>query len=369
MANSPPRRPPAGRERKRQSPRHDADSSETVAKPPHALLEGNGPEPTPAQTAELARLKAEIEAELDLPETPKKVVTPEEKERRDTISKILWGAVAVLASILALPFVSALPILLLILDVFIAMGFVALLRLLCRRHHVQPGNALIAGLIPMLAIPTLATNLAAVSRIHIPVPFAHTVTWSILLMCAGAALFVLPSMPNAARQSWIAAWGLTFLAIAITLFVALLVRVPPPQPGVWPTFTLTIAIVVLLLAVQWKIGSHVRRWNMLASGPALSVTAAQILDGTVSYLAVGNPFGWLPNPPSEQMAISAFLIQSIGPGYIFAKWGLALVVARILDGPGVRGGLQDPTHRVLLYLVLAYISLGPAIYSTTNLFA
>lgn len=315
----------------------------------------------------LMRQDEELQRQVrDLESTPPPANDPEREAVKGERSGLVTGAVALLLALIALPFVAALPSGLLLLDVGLAWGTISWVRFLVRTRGLRIDDALIATLLPAIALPSLARFLAAGQSVDLPLGLRYTITFPVLLVAAvtGAAALA------GTRRRVVQALGVGGLAAAATLLLLIPLLHPSPPVGAWPTLGLTLAIVATAVTVQWVAVRSARgaAWKCLACAPALGLAAAQLLDGTVSYLAVANPLGLLAQPSHEQIWLSAFLIQWTGPGYILAKWGLAIVLVRVLDGPSIRSRVTDPVHRLGLYLLMAYISMGPAIYSTAGLF-
>lgn len=316
----------------------------------------------------LMRQDEELQRQLrDLESTPPSPAPdPDREAAKGERSGLATGAVALLLALLALPFVAALPSGLLLVDVGLAWGTVSWVRLLVRTRRLRIDDAVIASLLPAMAIPSLARFLAAGQSVELPSGLGHTLAFSALLVAAvtGAAALAGP------RRWVVQAFGFGGLAGAVALLLLIALLHPSPPVGAWPTLGLTLATVAAAVTAQ-SVAARAARgagWKCLACAPALGLAAAQLLDGTVSYLAVANPLGLLAQASHEQVWLSALLIEWTGPGYVLVKWGLAIVLVRVLDGPGIRTRVSDPVHRLGLYLLMAYISMGPAIYSTVGLF-
>lgn len=310
---------------------------------------------------------------LDLESSPPP--PPEDEEarrlreaRKAEISGLVSGGLALLASFFTLPFVAAFPAGILLVDVMMAWGTLSWVRLLVRKRQLAIDDRVIAALLPAVAIASLARFLAAEQGILLPLGLRFTVAFPVLIVVALTCLVAFARPARRSTSAHIAGW--LALAVAMVLLLAIATGSPNQPIGAWPTLGLTLGIVVVAVASQALVARKGRApwWRALGSAPALGLAAAQLLDGTVSYLAVANPLGLLAHASQEQIWLSAFLIQWTGPGYILAKWALALVLVRVLDGPGARNRLTDPIHRLGLYLLMAYISMGPAIYSTVRLF-
>ncbi len=294
--------------------------------------------------------------------------------RKSERAGVIMGAAAVAIAIVGLSYVAALPAGILLLDVALVWGLLSLVRVLSRWKAFVPDNAFLAAVLPALALPTLARFLAGQHGIALPMGLRYTIAFPVVLLAAiSTLLYVLYSAQSKDDGRWrvrATAVGWVVGLVVCAMFAVLVRGAADVQAGAWATLGLTVSFVLGGLTIQANAHRFLswRHARLLASPPALLLTATQLLDGTVSYLAVGNPFSLLAQPSHEQIALSAFLIEWTGPGYVLAKWALALVIIRILDGPGVRHRLADPFHRFMLYLVMAYVGMGPAIYSTVRLF-
>jgi len=97
----------------------------------------------------------------------------------------------------------------------------------------------------------------------------------------------------------------------------------------------------------------------------LAVAAAQLLDGWVSWLSVKDPLGVLVGTFSEQVVVSRWVLETVGPGFVFAKWGLAVVFAYFAESEVHH---QRGVVYVGSYLFVAFLGLGPGLFSLTALF-
>lgn len=319
------------------------------------------------------QLQAEIRALEATPPPPPvdKAVERAKKEKASRRSGLIGGAVALLISLIGLRYVAPLPAGLLLLDGVLVWGYLSFAKTLGLWRGREPDGAWMTAVAASLAIPTGLRFLAIQQGWSLPVAFYRTLALPVILISlATTALLAFPPRVQSVagwtlRARWIGWTSLGLAAVAVLAFGLL----GQPRPGAWATLSLTVLVVAALLVIQFGAHRILRRPSLAiyAGAPALLLAATQLLDGTVSYLAVKNPLGWLPVGLTEQMPISAFLIEWTGPGYILVKWMLALVLARVFAGFG--GRLDDPYQRLLLFLVVVYIGVGPALFSTLNLLA
>lgn len=345
------------------------------ASPPDSPRESNyDPERLLLEDEQLQRDIRELE-NTPAPEPVDEAAARQRAARRSERGSVIAGLVALVLAFVALQYVAALPSGLLLLDVVLAWGYVNFIRLMARRTGFEPDNGFIAALIPVLAIPTLTLFLASEHGIQLPLGLRYSVAFPVLLLAVTSTILFLlrPKPERMPAEAWkirVLSTGLLTVGIPALLLLALALGAPNVQAGAWPTLALTALVVVAALTLQANAHKFLpwRHAKILGSAPALALTATQLLDGTVSYLAVGNPLHLLAQPSHEQMAVSAFLIEWTGPGYILAKWALAILLVRILDGPAMRHRLAEPSHRFMLYVIMAYVGMGPAIFSTARLF-
>ncbi|MEK6986217.1 MAG: DUF63 family protein [Candidatus Thermoplasmatota archaeon] len=315
------------------------------------------------------QLQAEIRALQAAPPPPAvdDEAKREKKERAARRSGLIGGAVALFISLVGLRYVAPLPAGLLLLDGALVWGYLSFAKTLGLWRGREPDGAWMTAVAASLAIPTALRFLAVQQAWSLPVAFYRTLALPVVLLSLATVVLLAPRTQTpatwASRAGFIAWTSLGLAALTVAGFGLL----GEPRPGAWSTLGLTILVAGVLLVFQFTAHRILRRPSLavFAGAPALLLAATQLLDGTVSYLAVKNPLGLLPFGLTEQMAISAFLIEWTGPGYILVKWILALVLARVLSGFG--GRLDDPYQRLLLFLVVVYIGVGPALFSTLNL--
>jgi uncharacterized membrane protein len=281
------------------------------------------------------------------------------------------GALALPTAWFALDQVLAVPLAGLALNVALAWGAFSVV---CLGLRLRPASH--ALWVPALA-PWIAV--AMLLRMHLiaagdAVPLWMATTWTLEALSVISAVFVALAYGHF-FEGWATARGalLTTGALGLALTsVILLLHIAMPQPvasGALVVLTLTLLAVVGALALQhltWRKNAK-PLVRSLAGGAALAVAASQLLDGFVTYLAVVDPFNLMARELSEQMVVSAWLLENTGLGYPLVKWGLALALAYILERSWDKSA--DSTKRTGTYLVLLAVGLGPALYSMANLLA
>lgn len=231
-----------------------------------------------------------------------------------------------------------------------------------------------------LWVPALAPWLAApmLLRMHLlamdeAVPLWVAGTWTLEALSVGLGVFTVLAYRHllddlASTRAALACSGGFALALC-TVFILLHLTMPQPvQAGAITIFALTVAFVAIAVAAQHTFLRSNRRpaWRAIAGGAALAVTASQLLDGVVTYLAVVDPLGLLDRTMTEQVPLSAWLLETTGIGYPIVKWALALVIAYLLEREW-RTGDEPTAKRTGIYLALIFVGLGPALYSTASL--
>lgn len=226
-----------------------------------------------------------------------------------------------------------------------------------QRWQPQPGEegATILAVLPWLGVPVLASAALARAGHGLPGEVLPVVAFLPLVALAyGAAL----RTPAARRGAAVGLPG------AATLLALLAYVGRDPGPGAAATFAAAAAATAACLALLWAAGRALPRAAALASAAGLAMAFSQGLDGWLTYLAVDDPFGWLPRPSTERVAVSRFLLEAAPALYPALKLALAAAVTL-----GFARHAQAPAARVLLALVVCYAGLSPAMYSAANLLA
>lgn len=285
---------------------------------------------------------------------------------------LAWGGVALAATLVALPIIGAFPFGILALDGLLAWGFLSLLRLTIGRIDAAATNGLIVALTPWLAVAFLGRLLAARQGFLLPLFLRYTI-----LLEAGVLAFALGiysvmrrrRMAARARTAKLTAgWaGAAVVAILLAVIVFTSTRLTAQGSALLGA---TLLLVATAVGLQWATGRWLgsERSLVLATGPALVLAAAQLLDGVVTYLAVRDPLGIAPGEFHEEVALSALLLEYSGVGFPLLKWLLALVVAYTIDRPRPTHLQMAPAKRLGFYLLITYLGLGPGLYSSSRLF-
>lgn len=224
-----------------------------------------------------------------------------------------------------------------------------------RRWAVRPTrlDATLWALLPWLGIPYLVSAELARAGHALPGQVLPVVAF---LPIIGLAYLAAVATPTTRRVELVGGIGV----VALTVLVARLVLQSDHEAGKL-SLAVAAALTLLGLAACFAVGRTWRPW--LAAPLTLAVVVSQTLDGWLTYLAVGNPFGWLDEPVREQVHVSAFILEHAPPLFPILKAALALAVAaglRRAQSPGLRFGLA---------LAVCYVGLQPALFSAANLLA
>ncbi len=285
---------------------------------------------------------------------------------------LVTGVVALATAWFALPWVLQVPLAGLALNLALAYGTYTVIAVAV---HVRPAKH--AWWVPALA-PWLAASMLL--RMHLfaageVLPLWVATTWTLeAISLAFGALVVLAYGhlldDLATTKAALISGGMLGMGLNV-VFVLLHVAMPSrAATGSLAVFGLALVTVVAALIVQhfaFRSAKH-PRWRALAGGAALAVAASQLLDGVVTYLAVVDPFDMLAREMHEQIALSAFLLETTGVGYPIVKWALALGLALVLERAWAKSPESLP-RRTGTYLGLIFVGLGPALYSTASLLA
>lgn len=293
-----------------------------------------------------------------------------EREAWDARLGLAAGVGAALLALAALPAVARVPFGLLVLDVAMAWGLVSLMRLASDSLGV-PVDGWLLAFGAFLPVPFLVRFGAARHDFLLPAVLRHT--WLLEVLVLGVALGLLVASHRApshrllpAGPARLVALGGASLAFAL-LALALLPAPAPPRSALIIWGATALAGCLALLAQRFAaVRRRGQRFEVFGSAAALFLAGTQLLDGVVSYLSVRDPLGVLDVAFSEQVAVSAWLIENTGPGYVVVKWSLALVIVYVIDGKPWPAR-PDPMTRLATYLFTAFIGLGPGLFSATRL--
>lgn len=283
--------------------------------------------------------------------------------RKDLLG-LLAGATAALAAVSALPSVARIPAGILLLDVGAVWGAYATLCLLHRRG-VRMDGQWVAALAPWLAATILVRRLVPRWGIALPAWVQGTAVWPVAVLLSAA--LVLATLQGRTRMN-AARWttGIAGLGASVGLLAA-----HASRSGAGPEYVLlglAGTIVGLALIVQSAAAKSASspRLRTLAGPAALAVTASQLVDGVVTYLAVNDPLGLAPAGLREQMPLSAWLLETTGIGYPLVKWTLAVALSYGLAAGAPAQGTGAP-RGVGTFLLVAMLGLGPGLWSASNL--
>lgn len=290
--------------------------------------------------------------------------------RRRHAPGLVTGILAFATAWFALSVVVRLPLGVLALNLALAWGTYTVVELGIRRHPASH-TAWVPALAPWLAAPMLLRMHLLATEETMPAWLVATWTLEALSVALGViAVLVYRHLLDdlASAKASLVCSGAIALALSGVFLLLHLTMPRPVDSGALGIFAMTLVIVSVSVAAQHLLLRRNRRprWRAVAGGAALAVTASQLLDGFVTYLAVIDPFHLLDKPMTEQVALSAWLLDVTGIGYPIAKWMLALAIAYLLE----RGWTttDEPTpKRTGIYLALIFVGLGPALYSTASL--
>jgi uncharacterized membrane protein len=210
----------------------------------------------------------------------------------------------------------------------------------------------VAAVLPWLGVPVLVS--AALSRIGRPLP--------------GEVLPVVAFLPAVALAFAAAMWLPVRLRVALVglpglaLLAALLAFLGQGSgPGAARTFWAAAAAAALCALAFWLVARALRP-GLAVAGTAMVL--AQGLDGLLTYLAVANPFEWLPEASTERVVVSRLLLDKVPLAYPALKLALPSALALGLDR-----WPMSPHLRVWVVLVVCYAGLSPAMFSAAHLLA
>ena len=214
-------------------------------------------------------------------------------------------------------------------------------------------SATILAVLPWLGVPVLIS--AALARAGRPIP--------------GEVLPVIAFLPVVAWAYMVAVRIPARLAVLGSLGLAVLSGLlwflgQGAGAGALLTFAVAASATVActLIVYAWLRALPAPRALAAASGVAM--VSSQGLDGFLTYLAVDNPFGWLPEASTERVLVSRLVLEAAAPLYPVLKVAIAVVMTWALG----RQPLQ-PAQSVPLVLLVCYTGLSPAMFSAAHMFA
>lgn len=298
------------------------------------------------------------------------VATTDVEWRRQHAPGLVIGVLALATAWFGLPIVARVPLGGLLLNLGLAWGAYAVVEIGIHRQPA-PHAQWVPALAPWLAAPMLLRMHLVAMQESLPAWVIMTWTLEAMSIALGvvAALAYRHLLDDlASTRAALTCSGGIALALCL-VFLLLHVTMPEPVPrGALTVFALAVALVAAALSAQHFLlrSSGKPAVRVLAGGAALAVTASQLLDGVVTYLAVVDPLGLLDRQMTEQVALSAWLLETTGVGYPIVKWVLALGIAFLLEREW-RAVKEPAAKRTGIYLAILFVGLGPALYSTASL--
>lgn len=263
---------------------------------------------------------------------------------------LVAGAVAALMALLVWQQMARVPFGFLFLDAAMAWGVHSTILV----RHRQANNArpaLVAILAPFLVAGMLARQTLD------PTQWGYGLTNTIILpalLVSAAAL--------ADRRVLTKFIALVGAGLVVTLAAVAVIRAPAYGALL---FTIALVSVTGLLFLQAFSRKSSGRFAVWATPAALTISASQLLDGVVTYLAVRDPLDVTPRTFYEQMPASDWILENLGPGYIVVKWALALGIVLGIESKDAWN--ESAPKRVGIYLVIAMLGFGPGLFSAGNL--
>lgn len=288
---------------------------------------------------------------------------PKPRPSLATLAGLAAGAIGIIVASFVLPDVAALPFGLLALDAALAWGLVSFARALF--DHDAPWDALVAALAPYLVVGFLARRVAYASGILPPVPMRASLLLEMAILAAALLAFAVIRRRAGDRVA-LAATGAAGVIMLGALLARLAALPPAPAPGDVAILGIAVASAAGLLVTQVGIARHLGgKLAVLGTPIALAVAASQLLDGTITYLSVVDPFGLASGDYREQIALSAFALDVTGPGYVALKWAVAVAAGYAIGRDAASA--RKAERRFGLALLLVYLGLQPAIFSGSQL--
>lgn len=272
---------------------------------------------------------------------------------------LVVGSAALISALLFLPWVARIPYGGLALNA--ALGWGAYGVLLHRERLLRAaGNWAIVALLGFLATPHLTRVVAHQLGTRLPLGLDYTLAFLVLAVASGVGLLQALARWMGPKRGAMGAALAGAVASGSLAAIAALTSSTLTREGL-----LLVGLALLVTAAAVAVQGFVARrlpWaapRVLASGPALAVSATQLLDGVVTYLAVVDPLGLAPGEFHEQVPLSGLVLATTGVGYPLLKWCLAMAIAFAFE----RHTWSLASRRVGLYLLILALGLGPALYS------
>lgn len=280
------------------------------------------------------------------------------KPRRSPVAGLVAGAIGSLAALTSIREVAQFPFGLVVIDAALAWGLASLARTLLAED--DPWDALVAALVPFLVTPFLARSVAYATGKILPLALRATILLEVIVLATALIGFV--TLGRCLPERAVFALGAMGALIVVALVALLASKRPEPAVGNIVILAVALAVACALLAAQ-ALGARRLGGNFatLASPVPLVVAAGQLLDGAVTYFSVVDPLGLASSNYHEQVALSALLLDTTGPGNVAAKWAIGLAAGYVIARDG------EPERRFGFALALAFFGLQPAFFSGSQL--
>lgn len=220
------------------------------------------------------------------------------------------------------------------------------------RPSEEDTPSLVLALLPWLGVPVLVSAALAAAGHALPGEVLPVVAFLPLVAVVAVVALLLP-----------AGWRVWGLAVPGALLCAALLAFVADNPGPGAARTVWTALAVTAVCTAWAGALGKARAGLagLATAAGAAMVFSQGLDGWLTYLAVGNPFGWLPVPVEERVPVSRLILEVAPLAYPVLKLALGAVVAVVVA--------RRPAHpwSVPFALVVCYAGLSPAMFSAANL--
>lgn len=228
-----------------------------------------------------------------------------------------------------------------------------LARLVCPKDGAE--GSVVVAVLPWLGVPVLLSAALAETGNPLPGEFLPVLAFLPLVGFAYVAAVVAPVRWRAATiglPGWLAVIGLL-------AYVGL-----DSGQGVQRTLLVSFAAAALCAGTTAGFGRAMRRAAPLATAAGTAMVFSQGLDGWLTYLAVANPYGWLPQAVTERVLVSRLILDAVPVLYPLLKLGIAVIASLALGRQSVRAGTFVPAA-----LVVCYLGMSPAMFSAANLLA
>lgn len=220
----------------------------------------------------------------------------------------------------------------------------------------RPGeeSATILCVLPWLGVPVLVS--AALAHAGRPIPGE---VLPVIAFLPVVALAYVAAVRVPARH--VALVGFSGLAVLVGLLAFL---GQGASAGAALTFAVATAATVACTPIAYVVVRALPSGPTLGAASGAAIVFSQGLDGFLTYLAVDNPFGWLPEASTERVLVSRLVLDTAAPLYPVLKIAIAVVVTWAF------GRRPLPAAQVVpLVLLVCYAGLSPAMFSAAQMFA